>query len=155
MSGIIGGAGSKSGVIDGLDIYAHLDNCSTTYGDMTFGTFEGDSLNITQSGVNVTLVKSGVYFITCTFNWTMDGTERYVFGQIRTVSGSRGSSQLSLCNDQIEYSADSSTSYGGATATFVGTFVGGDVIKFTYESGEHANAGMRDNTHASIYRIFR
>ena len=155
MSGIIGGAGSKSGVIsDGLDIYAHLDNCSTTQGDMTFGTLEGDSTNITQSGVNVTLVKSGVYYITCCWNWNISGElERYVMGYIESVSGSRGTNRLAIANDQLA-AGEAYAVYGGATATFIGDFVGGDTFKFRYVSGDGTSATNRADTHSSIYRIF-
>jgi hypothetical protein len=153
MSGLINQVGARSGVISG-DIYAHLDNCSETYGDITFGTLTGDSTNITQSGANVTLVKSGVYFITCTFNWTLNGSERYCFGYIHSVSGSYGDVHLSTCNDQVEYSADAATSYGGATATYVGTFAANDVIKFYYISAQDGNVVNRADCHASIFRIF-
>jgi len=155
MSGIINSVGSKSGIIsDGLDIYAQLNNCSQTYGDMTFGTLTGDSTNLTQSGANVTLVKSGVYFITCCFNWYMtSGEERYCFGHITSVSGSYGSVALSTCNDQVARE-ESDNSYGGATATFVGTFAASDVIKFNYSSGSGGDVTNRADSHASIFRIF-
>tara|TARA_Y100000310_G_C20538656_1_gene742139 strand:+ start:459 stop:941 length:483 start_codon:yes stop_codon:yes gene_type:complete len=159
MSGLINSegqsiAGSRSGIIsDGLDIYAQLNNCSTTYGDMTFGTLTGDSTNITQDGVNVTLVKAGVYYITCTFNWTLNESERYCFGKITSVSGTYSTATLAVCNDEI-VKTEAATSYGGATATYVGLFAASDVIKFNYTSGATGDVTNRADSHASIFRIF-
>jgi hypothetical protein len=156
MSGKVGGAGSKSGVVsDRTQIYAHLDNCSTAQGDMTFGTFDGDSKNITQDGVNVTLVKPGIYMITCTWNWNgTNAIERYVFGHIESVSGSRGDTTMSIANDQLA-AGEQFAVYGGATGTFSGYFVGGDTFKFSYTSVDQASATNRADAHVSIFRISR
>ena len=153
MSGLINSTGSRSGIISG-DIYAQLNNCSTTYGDMTFGTLTGDSTNITQSGANVTLVEAGIYLISCCFCWVQNGSERYCFGHITSVSGTHGvGTGLATCIDQV-VQTEGATSYGGATATFVGTFAASDVIKFNYVSGTSANITNRAESHASIIRIF-
>ena len=134
-------------------VYAQLNNCSTTYGDMTFGTLTGDSTNITQSGANVTLVKGGVYFISCCFNWVLNGDERYCSGNIMSVSGTYGSGIIAACNDEV-VQTEGATSYGSATATFVGVFAASDVIKFNYLSHSGGNVTNRAESHASIIRIF-
>jgi hypothetical protein len=156
MSGKVGGAGSKSGVVsDRTQIYAHLDDCSTSYGDMTFSTLEGDSTNITQDGASVTLVKPGIYTITCCWNWNGgNAIERGIFGFIDSVSGSRGTDRMSIANDQLA-AGEQFAVYGGATGTFSGYFVGGDTFKFRYNSGDGASATNRADTHASIFKLSR
>ena len=134
-------------------VYAQLNNCSTTYGDMTFGTLTGDTTNITKSGANVTLVKGGIYLISCCFNWVLNGNERYCSGNITSVSGTYSTSIIATCNDEV-VQTDSATSYGSATATFVGVFAASDVIKFNYISLSGGNVTNRAESHASIIRIF-
>ena len=155
MSGLVGGAGSKSGFVsDRLDIYAHLNNSSTTYGAMTFADLEGDSTNITQDGDAVTLEKSGIYYITCSFTFTLNGNERFCLGKIMSVSGSRGTDTLAICYDEV-VQTDSATSYGNAAAFFTGIFVAGDTIDFSFTSGSGANVTLRSESHASIIRMSR
>ncbi len=93
-------------------------------------------------------------YISCCFNWNhASSTERYCFGFVSSISGSRTTQNLATAIDQIASSADSGVHYGSATATFVGRMVGGDVIKCSFNSGAGTDATMRDESHATIIRL--
>jgi len=166
MSGIINSAGSKSGIIrDGQDIYAHLKAAddagaatSASPVEVSWDSQTGDTTNITRSGVNITLVKSGVYHLTCVWVISQQGGEerRYMFGEIKSVSGTHSTNELCFAGDSI-VNAAYNPDYCGLTASGIFEFTGGDVVKAQYYGSDdipYSEDAVGYATRMTIVRVF-
>ena len=122
-----------------------------TQGFITFNTVVGDS-NFVISSELITLPYSGIYHIVFSGTGFISGNTPERTFSIGLYTGATG--LLATARDQISY-LDSSTSFGNACLSYVGSFSASDTIKFNFSSDSGASVDLQSTSHASLVLVRR
>ena len=137
MSGIVGGLGSKSGMIGGghgrFDEWRMTSNVATSTGILGNGNVTNvarHGLSVTVSSGIFTLPETGMYRIELTSTVTHNGSSRYPYGQIKVDFGADGS-YTEVARSMFQCSNQGDNSYEMMYASASCDCSAGDLVKFT------------------------
>ena len=123
---------------------------------ITWDTILGDTTNITKPNNNhvIRLGIAGIYFITGSFTYRDDASERATFFNLRQGTGQATDAYLAQASDSITYTENNDT-YAGGTLTYVGNFAANTDIYFNAVSYNGDSKEISSETHATIVLLRR